>query len=129
MASSRRSSANTGPVGDKANLKHRAPVLGAGLVGEYELAKVAVARGVDLEPIDRLEEKVRMLVGMIDRLRAEIAKSAEDNARLVRELETMRGRMAEAEGTGMELSTLREERDLIRTRVTEMLEQIEALNL
>jgi FtsZ-binding cell division protein ZapB len=84
---------------------------------------------VDLEPIDRLEEKVRMLVGMIDRLRAEIAKSAEDNARLVRELETMRGRMAEAEGTGMELSTLREERDLIRTRVTEMLEQIEALNL
>ena len=93
------------------------------------MAKVAVARGVDLEPIDRLEEKVRMLVGMIDRLRAEIAKSAEDNARLVRELETMRGRMAEAEGTGMELSTLREERDLIRTRVTEMLEQIEALNL
>ena len=129
MASSRRSSANTGPVGDKRTSNTVAPVLGAGLVGEYELAKVAVARGVDLEPIDRLEEKVRMLVGMIDRLRAEIAKSAEDNARLVRELETMRGRMAEAEGTGMELSTLREERDLIRTRVTEMLEQIEALNL
>ncbi|HJR58473.1 MAG TPA: cell division protein ZapB [Vicinamibacterales bacterium] len=93
------------------------------------MAKVAVARGVDLEPIDRLEEKVRMLVGMIDRLRAENVKSAEDNARLARELETLRGRMAEAEGTGMELSALREERDLIRTRVTEMLEQIEALNL
>jgi regulator of replication initiation timing len=93
------------------------------------LAKVAVARGVDLEPIDRLEEKVRMLVGMIDRLRAENAKTSEDNARLGRELETLRGRMAEAEGTGLELSTLREERDLIRTRVTEMLEQIEALNL
>ena len=70
-----------------------------------------------------------MLVGMIDRLRAENAKASDDNARLGRELETLRGRMAEAEGTGLELSTLREERDLIRTRVTEMLEQIEALNL
>ena len=49
------------------------------------LAKVAVARDVDLEPIDRLEEKVRMLVGMIDRLRAENSAAAEDNARLARE--------------------------------------------
>ena len=41
----------------------------------------------------------------------------------------MRSRLAEAEGTGVELSALREERDLIRTRVSEMLEQIETLNL
>jgi len=93
------------------------------------LAKVAVARGVDLEPIDRLEEKVRMLVGMIDRLRADSAKAAEDNQRLTRELDSLRARLSDAEGTGAELSTLREERDLIRTRVSEMLEQIETLNL
>ena len=93
------------------------------------MAKVAVARGVDLEPIDRLEEKVRALVGMIDRLRGENAQAAEDNARLSRELDSMRARLAEAEGTGVELNALREERDLIRTRVSEMLEQIESLNL
>ena len=93
------------------------------------MAKVAVARGVDLEPIDRLEEKVRMLVGMIDRVRDENAKAAEDNSRLAREVDTMRSRLAEAEGTGVELSALREERELIRTRVSEMLEQIETLNL
>jgi regulator of replication initiation timing len=93
------------------------------------LAKVAVAREVDLEPIDRLEEKVRMLVGMIDRLRAENVRASEEQARLGRELDTLRARVAEAEGTGVELSALREERDLIRTRVTEMLEQIETLNL
>jgi hypothetical protein len=46
-----------------------------------KLAKVAVAREVDLEPIDRLEEKVRMLVGMIDRLRAENAKASEEAMR------------------------------------------------
>jgi FtsZ-binding cell division protein ZapB len=93
------------------------------------LAKAAVARGVDLEPIDRLEEKVRMLVDVIDRLRAESARASEDNARLVRELEALRNRVAEAEGSGVELSALREERDLIRARVTDMLEQIETLNL
>lgn len=93
------------------------------------MAKVAVARGVDLEPIDRLEEKVKLLVGMIDRLRAENARASEENARIARELETMRAQLAEAEGTGVELSSLREERDLIRTRVSEMLEQIESLNL
>ena len=93
------------------------------------MAKVAVARGVDLEPIDRLEEKVRMLVGLIDRLRADNLKASEDNERLGREIDALRSRLAEAEGTGAELSVLREERDLIRTRVSEMLEQIETLNL
>lgn len=94
------------------------------------MAKAAVAtRGVDLEPIDRLEEKVRMLVGMIDRLRADNTRAAEENDRLSRELEAQRARLAEAEGTSVELTTLREERDLIRTRVNEMLEQIDGLQL
>ena len=93
------------------------------------MAKVAVARSVDLEPIDRLEEKVRMLVGMIDRLRADNAKASDENARLAREMDSLRARLVEAEGSGAELSVLREERDLIRSRVGEMLEQIETLNL
>lgn len=94
------------------------------------MAKAAVAtRGVDLEPIDRLEEKVRMLVGMIDRLRADNAKASDDNERLTRELDSLRARLAEAEGTSAELTALREERDLIRTRVNEMLEQIDGLKL
>lgn len=84
---------------------------------------------MDLEPIDRLEEKVKLLVGMIDRLRAENARASEENARLAHELEAMRAQLVEAEGTGVELTSLREERDLIRTRVSEMLEQIESLNL
>jgi regulator of replication initiation timing len=92
------------------------------------LAKAAV-RGVDLEPIDRLEEKVKLLVGMIDRLRAENAKAADDNVRLSRDLDALRARLAEAEGVAPELVALREERDLIRSRVDEMLQTIESLNL
>jgi regulator of replication initiation timing len=92
------------------------------------LAKVAV-RGVDLEPIDRLEEKVKLLVGVIDRLRADQARAADENTRLNRELDGLRARLTEAEGTSSELTALREERALIRSRVDEMLTQIESLNL
>ena len=84
---------------------------------------------VELEPIDRLEEKVKLLVGMIDRIRADHARASDDNARLTRELDSMKARVAEAEGMHTEVATLRQERDLIRSRVDEMLTQIESLNL
>lgn len=94
------------------------------------MAKSAVMTPpVDLEPIDRLEEKVKLLVGMIDRLRADNARAADENTRLARELDGMRARLAEAEGVAPELTALKEERDVIRSRVNEMLQQIEALNL
>ena len=93
------------------------------------VAKVAVGRAVDVEPIDRLEEKLKMLVGVIDRLRSESQKAADVNARLSREIDTLRARVSEAEGTSGELSALREERELVRSRVSDMLQQIEALNL
>ena len=91
------------------------------------MAKQAVARTVDLEPIDRLEEKIKLLVDMVSRLRDEQAQAAEDQARLTQEIETLRGRLAAAEGTGTELAALREERDVIRERVAEMLSQLESL--
>ena len=92
------------------------------------MAKVAV-RGVDLEPIDRLEEKVKLLVGMIDRLRADQVRAADEHTRLTRELDGLKARLNDAEGVSGELTALREERALIRSRVGEMLTQIESLNL
>ena len=94
------------------------------------VAKSAIAtRSIELEPIDRLEEKVKLLVGMVDRLRAENAVALEENAKLTRELDSSRARLVDAESTGSEILALREERDLIRSRVDEMLQQIEGLNL
>jgi regulator of replication initiation timing len=92
------------------------------------MAKVAT-RGLELEPIDRLEEKLKLLVAMVDRLKAEQARAMEDNQRLARELEAMRDRMNSTETMSAELSALRGERDAIRTRVVDMLDQLEALNL
>ena len=87
-------------------------------------------RSVDLEPIDRLEEKVKLLVGLVDRMKQEQAQAAEENGRLLREIDALRAKTAAQETTlSGELSSLREERDVIRTRVTEMLDQLEALNL
>ena len=86
-------------------------------------------RTVELEPIDRLEEKIKALVGMVDRLKADAARAVEENHRLSHELDAMRGKLSASEGVSSELSTLKEERDVIRTRVSEMLEQLEALNL
>jgi FtsZ-binding cell division protein ZapB len=92
------------------------------------MAKQTVARTTtDLEPIDRLEEKIKLLVNMVSRLRAEQAEAAEQQARLSREVETLRARLADAEGTNAELTALRDERDAIRTRVSEMLAQLEAI--
>jgi regulator of replication initiation timing len=84
---------------------------------------------VDLEPIDRLEEKVRLLVATLDRLRADHARALDENSRLTRDLDGLRAQMAEFEGSASEVAGLRQERDRIRTRVVEMLDQLEALNL
>jgi FtsZ-binding cell division protein ZapB len=101
-----------------------------GLVEASLVAKPAVAtRSVDLEPIDRLEEKVKLLVGMIDRLRAENSKASDENTRLSHELDLARTHLTEAESANSEVLSLREERNLIRSRVDEMLQQIESLNL
>ena len=92
------------------------------------MSRVA-SRSVDLEPIDRLEAKLKLLVGIVERMKVEQARAAEENQRLSRELESMRGRLAATDTITTELSMLKEERDVIRTRVGEMLDQLEALNL
>jgi regulator of replication initiation timing len=93
------------------------------------VAKGVATRSVDIEAIDRLEEKLKLLVGAIERLRNDGARMADENTRLSRELDSTRARLTDAEGSTGELSALREERTLIRDRVNEMLQQIESLNL
>ncbi len=82
-----------------------------------------------VEPIDRLEEKIKTLVSVIGRLRGEQARAVEENARLQRDVESLTARLADAESASAELTDLRGERDQIRTRVSEMLQQLDALNL
>jgi regulator of replication initiation timing len=84
---------------------------------------------VELQPIDRLEEKIRQLVSMIEALRAERTKAVDDAARLQREHDSARARLTEAASASSEISTLREEREVVRNRVVQMLSQLDKLNL
>lgn len=87
------------------------------------------AASVDLQPIDRLEEKLKQLVQLVERLRAENTRVADDNVRLMREVEGLKARVSDADSAGAELTSLREEREAVRARVTEMLAQIDSMAL
>ena len=76
-----------------------------------------------LESIDRLEEKIKLLVNTIVRIKAEQVRAGEDNAKLKSEIEALKARISTAEGTGAEV------RELIKSRVTDMLRQLDGLNL
>ena len=93
------------------------------------MVKQAVARTVDLDPIDRLEDKVRLLVDLVTELRAEQSKAAEENTRLRNEVAMLRSKMVDVEGTSSELTALRDERDVVRSRVADMLRQLDHLSL
>ena len=84
---------------------------------------------VDVQPIDRLEEKVKLLVGLVDTLRADKARAIDEANRLQQEVNQLRSRLSDAAGATAEISTLREERDLIRDRVTQMIAAIDKLDL
>ena len=81
-------------------------------------AMAKTATSVDLQPIDRLEEKVKQLVQLVDRLRAENTRVSDDNVRLMRELESVKARLNDADTASAELTAMREERDAVRSRVS-----------
>ena len=81
------------------------------------------------EPIDRLAEKVQSLVGVLERTRSELARTAEDNIRLSREIDELREKLVASEDQSSQAVSLQAERDRIRVRVTEMLDQLESLSL
>ncbi len=83
----------------------------------------------DLGSLDRLEQKVKMLVATIGRLQGEQTRLAEENRRLSGELDAARTRADEAESGLAEAESLRQERDQVRARVAGMLEQLEGLDL
>ena len=84
---------------------------------------------LSLESIDRLSEKIQSLIGVLERTRAELTRASEDNARLSRELDLLQTRLANAEDQGAQAQDLLSERDQIRTRVSEMLAQLDELSL
>jgi FtsZ-binding cell division protein ZapB len=84
---------------------------------------------VDLGVVDRLDEKIRLLIAAVERSRTDVQRLRSDNERLSREVDTLKSQLADAEGLSTELMAMRDERDQVRTRVASMLDQLEALQL
>jgi len=84
---------------------------------------------VDVESIERLAEKIRDLIGVLERTRGELSQTIEDNLRLSREIDDLKTRLSTAENTSAEMTSLLDEREQIRTRVTAMLEQLEEISV
>ncbi|MCX6543232.1 MAG: hypothetical protein NTV05_02325 [Acidobacteria bacterium] len=86
-------------------------------------------RPAGTEALDRLEDKVRLLVALVGRMRSEQAQTADALQRATGELDQARIRLKEADGASAEIVALKDERETIRTRVSSLLAQIEDLNL
>ena len=82
-----------------------------------------------LESIDRLEEKIKLLVSTISRIKGDQHRVAEENVKLKTEIDGLKARINSAETAGAEVRSLREERDVIKSRVADMLKQLDGLNL
>lgn len=91
------------------------------------MAKMLTAS--DLEALDRLEQKVRVLVNEIGRLKSEQASHVQENKRLRGELDTALARLADADGARAEMAAMQQERDQIRSRVADILGHLEGLDI
>lgn len=87
------------------------------------------AQYVDLATVDRLAQKVTALVQILERTRAELAETRADNERLNEELGVLQERLTAAQNDTAEIEALRAEREQVRARVSEMLDQLEVLDL
>jgi regulator of replication initiation timing len=90
---------------------------------------MAKTPALGLEPIERLEEKVRLLVSLLEKLKADQTRLGEENRTLRAQVDDLRARLADAESAGSEVAALRQERDHVRSRVEEILEQLEGLSV
>ncbi len=84
---------------------------------------------VDLGVVERLDEKIRQLITLVERSRAEAAKLRADNERLNKDVDALQAQLVDAEGVASELQSMREERDQVRARVADMLAQLDALQM
>jgi regulator of replication initiation timing len=87
------------------------------------------AQTLEIDAIERLEDKIKKLVAMVEHLRGDHARLTAENKASADELAALRKRLVDAEGATAEIAALRQERDQVRTRVSDMLTQLEALDL
>ena len=90
---------------------------------------VNTVQSLDMATLDRLAEKVSALVQLLEQTRNELADTSDNNTRLSNELEALQAQFSQSQQNGLEMQTLLDQREQIRARVTEILDQLESLDL
>ena len=90
---------------------------------------VNTVQSLDMSTLDRFSEKVSALVQLLEQTRNELADTSDNNTRLSNELEALQAQFSQSQQNGLEMQTLLDEREQIRARVTEILDQLESLDL
>ena len=85
--------------------------------------------GDQVDQIERLAGKVKGLIALTEQNRTELAEASEENEQLRLENEDLRAQLVTAESTSAELVTVLAERRQVRSRVEELLEQLEAIDI
>ena len=83
----------------------------------------------DLGVVERLDEKIRQLISLVEKSRTESTRLRTENEQLAREVDALQAQLTDAESVAVELKALRDERDQVRTRVSDMLAQLDALQM
>ena len=90
---------------------------------------VNTIQSLDMATLDRLAEKVSALVQLLEQTRNELADTSDNNTRLSNELEALQAQFSQSQQNGLEMQTLLDEREQIRARGTEIIDQLESLDL
>jgi hypothetical protein len=93
------------------------------------MSNAATASAADIAVVERLDEKIRQLITLVEKSRAEATTLRADNDRLGKEVDVLQAQLTDAAGVATELQSMREERDQVRTRVADMLAQLDALQM
>ena len=93
------------------------------------MSNAATAPAADIAVVERLDEKIRQLISLVEKSRGEATKLRTDNDRLGKEVDALQAQLSDAAGVSAELQAMREERDQVRTRVADMLAQLDALQM
>tara|TARA_Y100000590_G_C15055917_1_gene764451 strand:+ start:123 stop:398 length:276 start_codon:yes stop_codon:yes gene_type:complete len=89
----------------------------------------ALSDAVDLEQIERLAEKVRTLITLLDSTQTKLTETVEENNRLRVEIETAQTELSNSHSTEVTIKSLQDERKQISSGVKNILKQLEAIGI
>ena len=87
----------------------------------------ALSDTVDLEQIERLAEKVRTLITLLDSTQTKLTEAVEENKRLRVEIETTQTELSNSHSTEVTIKSLQNERKQISSGVENILKQLESI--